>query len=85
MLREIREECNQGSGYVSSDGESAISRIADPTVVTEEDYREMLRAHRKKRKADLKVVLLNVDVLLYIYVTTSSLVAILSGFNTCVF
>ena len=56
---------------MSSDDEPVTNQIADPTVVTEEDYREMLHTHRKRRKADLKVVLFDV--------ATCSLVAITSG------
>ena len=55
LLREIREEYDQGSGYVSSDEEPPTNQITDASVITEEDYRDMLRTHRKRRKT--KVVL----------------------------
>ncbi|XP_064394342.1 nuclear factor related to kappa-B-binding protein-like isoform X2 [Halichondria panicea] len=50
LLHEIRKECDQGSAYMSSDEEEPANQITDDTVVTDDEYRQMLQIHRTKRK-----------------------------------
>ena len=52
IMRECREEWGEGGDVMSSDEDPLTNQIADepePPLISEEDYRKMLRVHRESQ------------------------------------
>ncbi len=64
LIQEVRRECDQGNTYVSSDEEESTNQMTDVTVVTDNEFRQMLQMHRLRRKAnDVSIIIITSDII----------------------